>query len=814
MTVGVSGLVYVVRDPGATLVDGDGAGGCQVIAARVECPAAGITDTTVNTRDGDDTATISTPTADLLLGGDGADLLRAGDGVDTIRGQAGTDTVQGGDGNDILDGGTEADRFDGGLGRDLATYAARTEKLDVTINNKADDGSNLDGGHDNVRADVERVTGGSGADRLTGSANDDVLTGGAGNDSLRGASGVDRLLGGDGNDTLDGGPMADDLSGEAGPRDKVLYSSRLGPVGVDLDDVADDGETAEADNVHADVEDITGGQGSDFLVGDADPNRIYGGPGTDDLLGEDGADELYGQVDGDFLWGGPGNDLLDDGEGANQFDGSDGDDTMLQGASPNAGDSFTGGAGIDSLSYQRRTAGIDVRADDGVANEGDPAGENDFVAGVENFTGGAGPDILVGTADANVLSGGEGDDMLSQPGTSGGAAGDGDDDLRGGPGVDTANYVARTSWVGITLDDVANDGDRGPTELDNVHSDVEIAYLGSGDDFAYGQAGVATDNQFYGGGGRDQLFGRAGNDQLFGGDEAGFGDSLNGDEGNDTLEAGAGDDFATGGMGNDTVRAGDGQDFLIEDDTIGPNGADDLSGGNDYDRVRYDERTGNLNISINGTANDGEGGIFEGDNVRTDNEALFAGRGSDNLSGSAGPDNIIGGWGNGNDILDGMGGNDTLDARGGNDTLLGGIGNDVMYGDLNPSGGASGDHGNDYIDGGPGNDSGVGEGGQDEIRGGADDDSFDGGPGPDILKGGDGQDTLHGGDGNDDIEGAAGIDNLFGDNEDDYIRAKDGLSDTVNGGAGTDTAELDLGCNVFHCFDVDVVAEVENKTYP
>ena len=96
VTIGVSGLVYVVRDPGATLVDGDGAGGCQVIAARVECPAAGITDTTVNTRDGDDTATLSTPTDDLVLGGDGADLLRAGDGVDTIRGQQGTDTVQGG----------------------------------------------------------------------------------------------------------------------------------------------------------------------------------------------------------------------------------------------------------------------------------------------------------------------------------------------------------------------------------------------------------------------------------------------------------------------------------------------------------------------------------------------------------------------------------------------------------------------------------------------------------------------------------------------------------------------------------------------
>ena len=543
------------------------------------------------------------------------------------------------------------------------------------------------------------MTGGSAKDALTGSAQDDTLTGGGGADTLRGLAGADRLLGGDGNDSLDGGIGADDIRGEAGARDRVLYSTRTATVGVELNDVAEDGEAGEGDNVHSDVEDITGGAGSDFLVGDADANRLLGGGGGDQLLGEEGPDELYGQAGSDTLRGLQGDDLLDDGEGDNQFDGGDGNDMMLQGPTPNAGDNFAGRAGIDTVSYERRSSSVAVTAGDFLANDGDPAAaEGDFVDEVENVTGGSGADTLHGTFEANVLSGGEGGDVIDgqagndsqqggggndlflQPGTSGGAVDDGDDDLVGGGDVDTVDYSARTNWVGIQLDDFANDGDRGPTELDNVHSDIEIAYLGSADDFAYGHETTAADNQFYGGAGRDQLYGRAGNDQLFGGDESGNGDSLEGGEGNDTLDAGGGDDFVTGGTGNDTVAGGEGHDFLIEyqttisGPTTGPNGADDLSGGNGYDRVRYDERTGALNISMDGTANDGEGGIFEGDNVRTDNEQLFSGRASDNLSGSAGPDDIIGGWGNGNDILDGRGGDDSLDARGGNDTMLGGIG--------------------------------------------------------------------------------------------------------------------------------------------
>ncbi len=125
-------------------------------------------------------------------------------------------------------------------------------------------------------------------------------------DTLRGSTGTDRLIGGTQDDVLDGGIGPDQVFGGSGLGDRVTYSLRTAAVDVDLDDVADDGESGENDNVHSDVEEIVGGQGSDFLVGDGDANRLYGDGGGDDLLGEGGADTLYGQADGDFLWAGPG----------------------------------------------------------------------------------------------------------------------------------------------------------------------------------------------------------------------------------------------------------------------------------------------------------------------------------------------------------------------------------------------------------------------------------------------------------------------------------------------------------------------------
>jgi Ca2+-binding RTX toxin-like protein len=148
------------------------------------------------------------------------------------------------------------------------------------------------------------------------------------------------------------------------------------------------------------VEDITGGDGSDLLTGDADPNHLDGGSGDDRLEGD----------------GGP--DTLDGGAGADIMDGGD---------------------GIDAVTYRDRTAPVTVTllggADYGEAGEGD-----DVHADVNAVHGGDGDDHLTGSNGNDLLFGHGGDDVLS--GLGGADAligGEGANALDGGLGVDVCD---------------------------------------------------------------------------------------------------------------------------------------------------------------------------------------------------------------------------------------------------------------------------------------------------------------------------------------------------------------------------------------
>jgi len=121
-------------------------------------------------------------------------------------------------------------------------------------------------------------------------------------------------------------------------------------------------------------------------------------------------------------------------------------------------------------------------------------GDFDTLTSIENVTGSAFDDTLVGDAGANVLDGGAGVDQMF--------GGDGNDTLNGG----------------------------------------------DGGDFLYGEAGNDT---LHGGAADDLLDGGLENDTLFG--DAGN-DSLMGDAGNDTLVGGAGNDTLNGGLGADVFN--------------------------------------------------------------------------------------------------------------------------------------------------------------------------------------------------------------------------------------------------------------------
>ena len=146
-------------------------------------------------------------------------------------------------------------------------------------------------------------------------------------------------------------------------------------------------------------------------------------------------------------------------------------------------------------------------------------------------------------------------------------------------------------------------------------------------------AGVAGAALVRGGPGGETLNGTSGADQLYG---RGGNDVLNGQGGNDDLDGGA--------------------------------GADDLRGGAGVDAATYGGRRNGVTITLDNRANDGEPG--EGDNVRSDVEAVYGGRGPDRITGSRRTDTVYGAEGDDFIIVrDGRGG-DFVDCGPGNDRVV------------------------------------------------------------------------------------------------------------------------------------------------
>jgi dienelactone hydrolase len=210
---------------------------------------------------------------DTIVGTAGDDVIAGLRGNDTISGLGGNDRICGGDGADRINGGFGADILSGEAGIDLADYASRTAGVTVDIDNIADDGNSDDGpvgARDNVKSDIENINGGAGADTLTGNAGNNSLAGGAGADVFSGLGGIDT----------------------------VTYLTRTIGITVDIDNVADDGNSDDGpvgarDNVKSDIENLSGGAGADTLTGSSLANVLRGGAGADSLLGLGGDDALF-----------------------------------------------------------------------------------------------------------------------------------------------------------------------------------------------------------------------------------------------------------------------------------------------------------------------------------------------------------------------------------------------------------------------------------------------------------------------------------------------------------------------------------------
>ena len=290
---------------------------------------------------------------------------------------------------------------------------------------------------------------------------------------------------------------------------------------------------------------------------------------------------------------------------------------------------------------------------------------------------------------------------------------------------------------------------------------------------------------------------------------------------------GDGDDEVTSQTGQGFLyRGGEGDDVLRASSTprssvtmIGDGGTDTYvpgRPGENFEFVSYSERTTGATFTMDDVANDPDGesvpstmtgvGGTQGDDrlVGTGKgDYLFGGGGVDRVEGLGGPDNVNGA--EGDDVLEGGDGNDRFPADDGADRIAGGEGFDrfepVTYdfttGRDRPATVTLDDVAND---GRPDE--------RDDVRADVEDvtvmsnstlsrSTITGDADVNVLRGSFGMDTLDGGAGSDFLDGGSG---------DDTIRARDGFTDRIQCGTGTDTATVDPEDQVEGCETVDRAA--------
>ena len=213
---------------------------------------------------------------------------------------------------------------------------------------------------------------------------------GTGSGNLGGAAGlvftnVENLVGGGDQDlfvfanaasfggAIDGGPGQNAL-------DYSAYS--IAPVTVNLEAGTATGTTGVSN-----IDNVTGGVGSDNLTGDGKVNILRGGAGNDTLAG------------------GPGNDILEGGAGADTFAFSDGwgQDTLTAG---------TGGTNIHTLNFSAVTTDLVVTIHvNGTVSVTDSTNGLTEVTGIEAIIGGTGDNRIVfenGATFAGTINAGSG----------------------------------------------------------------------------------------------------------------------------------------------------------------------------------------------------------------------------------------------------------------------------------------------------------------------------------------------------------------------------------------------------------------------
>jgi Ca2+-binding RTX toxin-like protein len=606
-----------------------------------------------------------------------------GNDADTLKGGLGDDTLYGGAGADIFEGGTAddgSDEFWGGTEIDTVSYADRTNAVVADINPT---GVTLTG------ANLATMTYGATADG-TMDVEQDLNDDGDFTDVSETATTMAYANATDAADLL--AQLNADVASTGitftidpfmrlvlNAPHAVTISSSTGITGMadgayTKDDAdADDGESGELDDIHDDIENLTGGDGNDTLLGNNVSNAIVGGDGNDTIGGGSAGSSCT--ADADVLTGGVG------------------DDTFSMGESSDCGDEVVGGAGTDAVDYQYRTAALTIDVDNS-ADDGDLAAtERDNIkADVEAVIGGTGDDTITGGSGNETLHGGDGDDILSGGNGNDVLIGnDGDDELNGGAGDDTYGTSGDDSvfanYASVTTDDMGAGDDimNGGAGNDKVSYAARTAAL---------VATMCTDSA--------AATGDSANSAAVCADIDGEGDAVTTFQGTVDLTTltfpwsgsiivtldGAATTVTITNAANaaaiaaaieaavaGTTVAVDGSSFLTIDvddafevHTLDVSGTDESTLGLAAALVTNDpeaDKLVNIEWLVGGTAGDTLTG-------HTAAETIEGGAGGDTILGGDGNDTLFGDLGV--DTIDGEAGDDAINGGGGNDTLAGGAG--------------------------------------------------------------------------------------------------------------------------------------------
>jgi Ca2+-binding RTX toxin-like protein len=596
----------------------------------------------------------------------------------------------------------------------------------------------------------DTLVGGSLGDTLDGGTGNDTLDGGAGNDTFYDAGGADTVYGGEGDDLIrttlaweqnryDGGAGSDtvDYSVQSYNGSRA-YGGFGGTGGIWVDLAAGQAWRYRYGAQYYDgipdtlvsIENAIGSNLRDYLVGDAQANRLEG------LAGDD---VLNGGADADTLVGGAGNDtyVVDNTDDVVTENANEGADTVQAAAS------YTLTTNVENLTLTGSAA--------------------------INGSGNALGNVITGNGAANVLDGGAGNDTFYDAG--------GADTVYGGEGDD----LIRTT---LAWEQNRYDGGAGSDTVDySVQSYNGIrAYGGFGGtggiwvDLAAGQAWRYRYGAQYYDGIPDTLV------SIENAIGSNLRDYLVGDAQANRLEGLAGDDVLNGGAGADTLVGGEGNDSYVVDNT------DDVVTENANEGI--DTLSSSLSFSLTGlihvenltligsAAINGSGNALS--NVITGNgtaNVLDGGAGNDTFYDAGGADTVYGG--EGDDLIrttlaweqnryDGGAGSDTVDysvqSYNGSRTYGGFGGSGGVWVDLAAGQAWRYRYGAQYYDGIPDTlvsiENAIGSNLRDYLVGDAQANRLEGLAGDDVLNGGAGADTLAGGAEADTLYGGSGADSF------------------------------------------------------